>query len=194
MKKIIVLFGLLAALFVLLISCADENTDIPVTPQDLGKEPEIVGADAVALYYSLKTEGFEKYIESFPTEWRAGLQRDLEYTDEQFNEALINSTETVFTQLEDDYQGADFYIEYEYIDEREIPEDEYSVLMDELSSYLYMSTDTIEGIKAQIYSVHTYGIDADGYVVNDRTVNEELYMLNITGEGWKVSPHEYSQP
>ena len=162
-----------------------------VVPENTEKEDEIVGADAVALYYSLKTEGFEKYIESFPTEWRTGLQRTLEYTDEQFAEAIANETETVYTLLQDEYEGAEFYIEYEFIGEREIPEDEYSVLIDELSNYLYMSTGTIEDIKAQIYSVHTYGVNVDGYVVKDDTTEEELYMLNITGEGWKVSPHEY---
>ena len=194
MKKIIFLLGLLAAFFVLLISCADENTNTPVVPENVPEEAVAVGEDAVATYYSLKTQGFGKYLEAFPTEWRAGFQRTLEYTDEQFAEAVANANETIHSQLYDEYGEAACCIEYEFIGEREIPEEEYKTLTDELSRYLYVSAGTIEDIKAQTYSVVTYGVDLDGYVVNEQFSEEELYMLNITGEGWKVSPHEYNLP
>ena len=194
MKKIIVLLALLAVFFVLLISCADETPEAPVIPDTVPDEAVAVGEDAVASYYSLKTDGFGKYLESFPTEWRAGLQRTLEYTNEQFAEAVSNADETISSQLYDDYGEAVFYIEYEFTGEREIPEDEYKTLMNELSNYLYMTASTIEDIKAQTYSVCTYGVDFEGYVVNEQFNEEELYMINIAGEGWKVSPHEYSLP
>ena len=194
MKKIIFLFGLLAVFFVLLISCAKEIPETPVAPENLPTEAVAVGEDAVTDYYSIKIEGFGKYLEAFPTEWRTGLQKTLEYTDEQFAEAVANADGTIDSQLQDEYGDADYYIEYEFKGEREIDEEEYKTLMDELTRFLYMTGSTIEDIKAQTYSVVTYGVDFEGYIVNEQFKEEELYMLYIKDEGWKVSPHEYSLP
>ena len=192
MKRIIVLLGLLLAVFLLLVSCSDK-TD---TPEIDDFQAEAVGADAVSAYYSLKTNGgFADYLSAFPEEWLIGYQKEqLGYDDDTFAIAVENAGETVKTMLEEEFSGATVYVEYTFSAEREIPENEYNDIMKELVDYLYISQNTVEDIKAQIYSVRTYAVDDNGNVVSDQTEDEELYMLYITQEGWKVSPHEYTLP
>lgn len=195
MKRIIYLMVLLALTFVLLISCAKDET-----PKDENEEnPEALTntltEEAVACYYSLKTEdGFENYILAFPTEWRVGYQGVLGYDDETFAEAIANGTTTVHNLRDEEYQYSEFHIEYELVSERAIEGEEYNTLSKELQDYCYMTSSTIEEMMAQTYSVHTYGITTDGKIIKDETINEELIMLYITDEGWCVSPHCFDLP
>lgn len=200
MKRLIFLFALLGVALLLLISCADEpNT--PVAPENSDNESNYdpltntTEEESVACYYSLKTEdGFENYILAFPTEWREGYQALLEYDDETFDIAIKNATETVHSLRDEEYEYSEFHIEYEFVSEREITGDEFNTLTKELSDYCFMTRSSIEKMKAMTYSVHTYGVTADGIVIKDETVNEELYMVFIPDDGWYVSPHCFDLP
>ena len=200
MKRLIFLITILGAILLLLVSCAEEP-QTPETPENADAEnaydplTNTTEEESVACYYSLKTEdGFENYILAFPTEWRKGYQALLEYDDETFDIAIANATETVHSLRDEEYEYSEFHIEYEFVSEREITGDEYNTLTKELSDYCYMTLSTIEAMKAQTYSVHTYGVAADGTLIKDETVNEELYMVFIKDDGWYVSPHCFDLP
>lgn len=199
MKKLIFLFALLGVALLLLVSCAKE-TPIVDNPENADEESaydptNTTEEESVACYYSLKTEdGFENYILAFPSEWRRGYQAVLEYDDETFDIAIANATETVHSVRDEEYENAEFNIEYELVSERDITDDEFITLTTELSDYCYMPLGTVAKMKAQTYAVHTYGITAGGEIIKDETIKEELYMVFINNDGWYVSPHNFDLP
>ena len=195
MKKIILALALVLTIFAL-VACTDEPVGTPVQ-EGFVNDPatDAIDSESVACYYSLLTElGFENYILAFPAEWRRGYQELLEYDDETFAEAINNATETFHIQRDEDYQGYPFQIEYNLVSEREVTGSELNTLVNELVDYCFMTKSTIEKMKAQTYSVHTYAVADDGTLVNDQTVEEEIYLVFIKDDGWYVSPHEYTLP
>lgn len=195
MKKIILALALVLTLLTLT-ACTDKP-EAPISEEGYKNDPatDAIDSESVACYYSLLTElGFENYILAFPAEWRRGYQELLEYDDETFAEALKNATESLHTQRDQDYEGYPFNIEYELVSEREVTGSELDSLVKELVDYCFMTKSTIEKMKAQTYSVHTYALADDGSLVNSQTVEEELYLVFIKDDGWYVSPHEYTLP
>ncbi len=197
MKKTVIL--LLALLLLAFVSCSKEVQEETKNKYGLTSEQEaltnLVAEESVACYYSLLTEdGFGNYILAFPTEWREGYQAELEYDDETFDLAIRNATETLHAQRDYDYEGNEYHIEYTFKGERKIEDKELKNLINELVDFCYMSRDTILGMKAQTYTVHTYAVAEDGTFVKEQTVDEELYLVEVKDEGWYVSPHEYKLP
>ncbi len=195
MKRIFFALALVLTLSVF-VACSDEPAKAPVQ-EGIVNDPatDAIDSESVACYYSLLTEmGFGNYILAFPAEWRRGYQELLEYDDETFAEAINNATESLHAQRDEDYQGYPFNIEYSLVSECEITGSEFDTLVKELVDYCFMTKSTIEKMKAQTYSVHTYAIAVDGSLVNSQTVEEELYLVFIKDDGWYVSPHEYALP
>ena len=197
MKKIVILIS--ALLLLTFVSCSDKPEEQPKNKYGLTSEEEaltnLVAEESVACYYSLLTEdGFGNYILAFPTEWREGYQAELEYDDETFDEAIRYATEALHAQRDEDYGGNEYHIEYTFKGERKIEDKELKNLIDELVEFCYMSRDSILGMKAQTYTVHTYAVAGDGTYVNEQTVDEELYFVEVKDEGWYVSPHEFKLP
>lgn len=195
MKKVLLAVLLVSLALFALVACTDEPAAVEEKLPVNDPATDAIDSESVACYYSLLTElGFDNYILAFPAEWRRGYQELLEYDDATFAEAIANATESFHAQRDVDYEGAEFHIEYSLVDERAIEGEEFDSLVKELVDYCFMTKSTIEKMKEQTYSVHTYGLTADGILVNSQTVEEKLYLVFIKDDGWYVSPHEYTLP
>lgn len=201
MKKIILIA--LAALLTFTCAACSDKPDETVTPNDIqnevpGYDPRFDNTveDAAACYFSLLTEdGFGNYLLAFPTEFVDGYQKELEYDDATFQEAIDNATYTLHVNRDEKYSGYEFVIEYDYLSHTELAMEDAASLIKDLSAYCYMTPATIEKVAEYTYDVVTFGWDAlNEQRVMEEQENKKLTMLYITGEGWYVSPTNFELP
>ncbi len=201
MKKII-LIALATLLVFSFASCADEP-DATVTPNDTqveepGYDPRFDSKveEVADCYFSLLTEdGFGNYLLAFPTEFVEGYQKELEYDDATFEEAINNATYTLHVNRDEKYAGYEFHIEYNEIDHKEVSAEDAAALIKDLSMYCYMTPSNIEKVMEYTYDVVTYGWDPDNEQrVMEEQENKKLTMLYIKEEGWFVSPTNFELP
>ncbi|MBR6632794.1 MAG: hypothetical protein IKL05_00650 [Clostridia bacterium] len=199
MRKNILFFVLVIVALCVFTACADKPVET-VTPDNLDEGYDTrfdnTVEDAAACYFSLLTEdGFGNYILAFPETFIKGYQRELEYDDATFEEAINNATYTLHVNRDIKYDGAEYHIEYSLEGEREIEGTERDNIVNDLAKYCYMPSGNIEKVVEYSYLVHTYGVVQDsGDIVVEEDYTENITMLYIAGEGWYVSPTEFQLP
>lgn len=197
MKKLFLLLVLVMAFSLLFCSCTKDKEEVE---DDIMTEEERIEAlfdtkieESVGCYYSLYTdEGYENYILAFPTKYIEGYQKELGYTDEQFDEAMKNATEVRHNMRDETYEGATYHIDYVLVNEGEFSESYERDILDSLSAFCHIPYGTVSDMKKMSYSVTTYGVDEDtSEIVNEETRLDELCLIYIKGDGWYVSPTHF---
>lgn len=197
MKKIFLLLTLVTVFSLLFCSCRnneEEKVDDGMTEEEkIEAMLDTKIEESVECYYSLYSDnGYENYVLAFPDMYLKGYQKDLDYTDEQFESAMQNATEVRLGMRDELYGDATYHIDYVLVNEGEFSESYEREILDSLSAFCHIPYGTVSDMKKMSYSVTTYGVDEDtSEIVNEETRLDELCLIYIKGEGWYVSPTHF---
>ncbi|MBE6700456.1 MAG: hypothetical protein E7582_01000 [Ruminococcaceae bacterium] len=191
MKKIFALLLVFLLCIGTFASCKGE-VQAPVTQTENTQLDETI-VKSMEYYFARTTaEGFSKYINAFPEEWREGYQALLDYDDETFLSALDFHTQVMQTTIAETYIGCEYVIEYQYKSISDLEDERKSTLIEDLIQNAFLSRESIEDMKEITYDVTTYGVTEQGDKVNEKTVEDNVLLLKIKDKGWYVSPQEFN--